>query len=93
METWQTVICSYGGAAILLGLFYLLRYNKLSAQCAKNNDYSPMRRFIFSFIMLFLLIIGAMVAHIGYLSGVVYWPILVLLGITIAFAASALWRR
>lgn len=52
-----------------------------------------MRRFIFSFIMLFLLIIGAMVAHIGYLSGVIYWPILVLLGITIAFTASALWRR
>ena len=91
METWQTVICSYCGAAILLCLFYLFRYGKLSAQCAQNNDYSPMRHFIFSFFMLFLLIIGAMAAHIGFLSGAVYWPILVFIGIMIGFIAYLLW--
>ena len=81
MKDWQIVISSYCGVEIMWCLYTLFKYHKLQ----KNKDFDFGKKFISVFFIVFLLVLAAMVAHLGYLSGSLAfgWPIFVVIGLMI----------
>ena len=86
MEDWKIVIVAYCGVAVMWCLYMLFRHHKLQ----KSRDFSSMKKIFFVFLVVLLLVIGAMVAHLYYLMGsfILGWPILVVIGLMICCLLS-----
>ena len=65
----------------MLSLYTLFKYRKLQ----KNKDFDFGKKLLFVFFIVFLLVLAAMVAHLGYLMGSLAfgWPIFVVTGLMI----------
>lgn len=69
MENWQTVLYGYGCAAIIAGVFFLIKIILLKKNLAKSELSQQQFRLFLRFIRILTVIFAAMILHFSLLSG------------------------